>query len=49
MNLLDMGVFINSFFYLVSNTIAFYSLNQLTYSFKESDFFSPTIYELTYA
>jgi hypothetical protein len=40
MDLLDFGVFINSLFYLVSNTIAFYSLNQLTYNFSASDFFS---------
>lgn len=35
--------------YLVLNTVAFYNLKELTYSFTPSYFFSSTIYEITYA
>jgi len=49
MDLIDIGVFMNTLFYLVSNTIAFYSLKQLIYNYTSSDFFSTTIYELTYS
>lgn len=49
MNLTDLGIFLNVLFYLVSNTISFYSLNQLIYTYSQSYFFSGIIYELTYA
>ncbi len=46
---MDLGIFLNIFMYLVSNTIAFYNLKELTYTFTPSYFFSSIIYEITYA
>ncbi len=49
MNLKDLGIFMNIFLYLVSNTVSFYNLKELIYSYTPSYFFSSTIYEITYA
>lgn len=40
MKLIDVGIFLNCFFYLISNTVAFYNLNQLEYNYTPNDFFS---------
>jgi len=49
LNLLEYGIFLNILFYLVSNTIVFFSLNQLVHNYTASYFFSDVIYELTYS
>lgn len=48
MDLLAIGIFLNSLLFLVCNTIAFYSINQLINTFSPGDFYSAAIYELTY-
>ena len=44
MNLQDLGIFMNIFFYLVLNTVSLYNLKELIYSYTPSYFYSPTIY-----